>query len=273
MYKNKIALGSAQFGMNYGISNNSGETDPSEVGRILKCCVENNIDSIDTAFAYGRSEEVLGNFDLTRFKIITKFTSQNSVEFQFSESTKRLKLRNIYAYLSHRPLAVRDKDWQFLIQLRESKQVKKIGFSFYEPSEIDEIIKRGFIPDIIQIPFNYLDKRFENKVKELKTTYNTEIHARSVYLQGLFFMDPKTLSPFFNPIRENLERIFNLENKAGCLLNHVISQHFIDKAVIGVNTLDHLKDNLNQLKNSAELQPITVDDSLISFINPLKWPK
>ena len=259
--------------MKYGISNQNTETNSQEVKEILNFSNLNKIDSIDTAFAYGKSEEVLGQCDLGKFKITSKFTSQNSIEKQFSLSLRRLKLKNIYAYLAHQPREVSTSDWSFLNKLKDQSKVKKIGFSFNETSEVDQIMKNGFIPDIVQVPFNYLDNRFEDKIKELKSKYNVEIHTRSAFLQGLFFMNPNTLSTFFNPLKNDLKHISNFDNKAGSLLKYVISKDFIDKVVIGVNNLSQLEQNINQMQTAQILDPIVSGNTLNECLNPSKWPK
>ena len=63
----KIALGTVQFGLNYGISNTNGQVPPEEIARILDYCKLNGIDTLDTAQGYGESEKVLSQFDLSSF--------------------------------------------------------------------------------------------------------------------------------------------------------------------------------------------------------------
>ena len=272
----KIVIGSAQFGLKYGISNSKGKTQIKEVDKILTFCNLNGIDSIDTAYAYGESEEVLGKLNVNNFKIISKFipesTSVTSIENQIDTSLKRLKIECIYAYLAHRPLEVSSADWRLLNKLKAEGKFKKIGFSFNEPSEIDYIIKRGFIPDIIQAPFNYLDNRFEEKLRLLKDDYKVEIHTRSVFLQGLFFTDPNSLSPFFNPLKEELVKISKLDKKAGSLLKFVISKDFIDKVVVGSNNLKQLEHNINEIEDAPNLDLILNKNFPSECLIPSKWP-
>ena len=70
--KNKLGLGTVQFGCNYGISNKNGMVELNEVKNILNTACESGIDTIDTAHLYGSSEEVLGQFNLKNFKVVTK---------------------------------------------------------------------------------------------------------------------------------------------------------------------------------------------------------
>lgn len=273
----KIALGTVQFGMNYGISNSTGITETNEVRKILAFCRKNHIDTLDTAYGYGDSEKVLGNFDLSCFKVISKFldyeTSGLKLSEQFEISLKNMKLKKIYGYLAHRPMEVSYGDWKTLLELKEGKKILKIGFSFNLIQEIDLVLRKGFIPDLVQVPFNYLDSRFEDKLKFLKETYNTEIHTRSTFLQGLFFLKPNELSSFFDPIKEALLKIEKIDNKAGALLKYALVQPFVDKVVIGVNLKLQLEQNIEELKqadlikkNSDEVYP---NECLI----PSKWPK
>tara|TARA_Y100001958_G_scaffold159984_1_gene164882 strand:+ start:1903 stop:2736 length:834 start_codon:yes stop_codon:yes gene_type:complete len=273
---NKIIIGSAQFGSKYGISNSEGRTQIGEVDKILKFCNFYGIDSIDTAYAYGNSEEVLGKFDINSFKIISKFIPESttipSIETQINSSLKRLNIEFFYAYLAHRPLEVNLDDWILLNNFKKLGKIKKIGFSFNEVFEVDEILKKGFVPDIVQAPFNYLDYRFENKLKFLKEKYNIEIHTRSVFLQGLVFMNIDKLSSFFDPLKKDLKQISRLKNKAGSLLKFVTSKNFIDKVVVGSNNLKQLKNNIIKIENAQNLKPIINSNFPSKCLIPSKWP-
>ena len=68
----KLALGSVQFGLNYGISNISGKVHESKVLEILNKAKKENINTIDTAILYGDSEAVLGRAGVRNFNVITK---------------------------------------------------------------------------------------------------------------------------------------------------------------------------------------------------------
>ena len=83
---NKIGLGTVQFGMDYGVSNTKGKTPDIEVSKILEYAKKEGLLYIDTAEAYGCSEEVLGRNDLSGFRIISKFLPRMS--------TSKLKFQN-----------------------------------------------------------------------------------------------------------------------------------------------------------------------------------
>ncbi len=101
-YNDKIALGTVQFGINYGISNTHGKTNANEVNDILTFAKEVGINTLDTAYAYGDSEQVIGNIPISNdYKIITKYSGSKGVDKEFKDSIDRLKQRMIYGYLFH----------------------------------------------------------------------------------------------------------------------------------------------------------------------------
>ncbi len=262
----KLALGTAQFGLDYGISNQQGQTSQTEVEQILQVCQKNGINTLDTAMAYGNSEENLGNFDLQNFKVVSKFILEdNSIEILLKESLDNLKSTSIYGYLYHRPLEVEKENWQQLQELKNKQFISKIGFSLNTLDEAGTVLDKGFIPDLIQIPFNIFDDRFKNIATELKDKYNTEIHSRSTFLQGLFFIDASELNEYFKPIKsilENLQETYK-NDLPTYLMQYVLQQDFIDKMVLGVNNKIQLKNNIDTLLNfSAEksLEHIFVED-------------
>lgn len=273
----KIGLGTVQFGIPYGISNKRGLTSENDVSKILKYCKDIGIDVFDTASAYGKSEKVLGNNDLLGFKIVSKFLLQNSAKSitqQIRDSLDNLKIPALYGYMAHRPLELVNKPelWDEMIKLKSQGLVEKIGFSFNEKFEIENILKRGLIPDVIQVPYNYLDNRFEPYMKELKSN-GCEIHTRSAFLQGLFFCELKDLNTFFAEVKPIIQRLQQFGNSLpGLLLKYCTDKPFIDKVIIGVNTLSQLKMNLKKLSLTTKL-PLKTNIINESILIPSKWPK
>ena len=275
--KSKIGLGTVQFGLDYGISNKDGKTSSEEVSRILHYAAKEGLDTIDTASAYGDAEKVLGDNCIDGFRIISKFMppqQEETISSQLTRSLSRLKQQNLYGYLAHRPLDILQNPfhWKELEEIRKKGLVKKIGFSLNEPSELTELLKAGFTPDLIQIPFNYFDRRFQEQIISLKAQ-GCEIHSRSTFLQGLFFVNSNTLHSFFDevkPIIKNLQT--KIENLSGSLLSFVIEQPFIDKVILGVENSAQLKINLNMLGNDQKLPQLEqkISDNILM---PSGWPK
>ena len=274
---NKIGLGTVQFGLSYGISNSKGQTSPYEVKNILKRAKHNKIDVLDSASAYGNAEEVLGQNDLQEFKVVSKFvppSSGESVALQLEQSLRNLSLEKLYAYLAHRPsdLLKHPEHWEELNAFKEAGKILKIGFSLNEPHELEELLNNGFEPDLVQVPYNYFDRRFENGIVKLRRN-GCEIHTRSTFLQGLFFMDPEDLGIFFDQIKPLLIELQKKRSMLpGQLIKFVIEKPFIDKIILGIETEKQLKENINSIEPAMSLPPLKqmISDELLI---PSKWPK
>jgi len=221
---------------------------------------------------------ILGQNNLSKFRVITKFIDTSSHENfvnQIKCSFQKLRLENLYAIMAHRPLVfIENHDyWNFLSDLKGEGKINKIGASFNSVQELDSLLDKGIHLDIIQVPYNILDRRFENYMKQLKGM-GTEIHTRSTFLQGLFFCDLSSLDDFFNPLKEYLAYLQTWkEELPQLLLSNVINKSFIDKVVIGVNNSKQLLDNVQNLEdNSKKIIPHNneLDEALIT---PSMWPK
>jgi aryl-alcohol dehydrogenase-like predicted oxidoreductase len=275
---NKIGLGTVQFGLPYGISNKNGQTSHLEVKQIIDYATNIGIRYIDTAYGYGEAEEVIGQNDLSKFRIISKFAlleSNETLEDQLSISLKRLNLKSIYGYMAHIPLSLLDDDklWNDLLRLKSEKKVEKIGYSLNSPLELEQLLSKDRIPDIIQVPYNYFDNRFKDQLIELKKN-GCEIHTRSCFLQGLFFSDTTTLSSHFDAVKPiiNSLQTQEKENLSGALLKTILSHDFIDVVVIGVENLDQLKINIQNIETSSILEPLNKHFT-DKILMPSNWPK
>lgn len=273
----KLGLGTVQFGTRYGISNTTGKTPVEEVKKVLEVARQNGIELIDTASAYGSAEKVLGQNDLSSFRVVSKFMppDQNqTVSHQLKQSLIELRLDSLYGYLAHRPdhLAKNSKIWEELQSLKRDKFIQKIGFSLNSPKELLNLLQKNIQPDLIQVPYNYFDRRFHELMIELKEN-GCEIHTRSVFLQGLFFMDIEQLDPYFAeliPLIDDLQR--NFENLQGALLKFVLQQPFVDTLVMGVENSEQFIQNLNSVSEADEL-PKMDKNITESILVPSNWPR
>ena len=207
---NKLALGTVQFGMKYGIANDSNTFPQSEIKEILKLAALKNINTIDTAISYGSSEKNLGKEKLDTFNVITKLKSLPNnkrnislwVEKEINSSLKRLNQKKVYGLLLHNTMDLigvnGNKIYDALLELKEKNLISKIGISIYSPDELDIIISK-FKIDIVQSPFNVFDTRLQDSgwMKELYDM-NIEIHTRSTFLQGLLLMHEEKIPSKFS---------------------------------------------------------------------------
>ena len=281
----KLALGTVQFGIDYGVANTKGQVQIEEVHAILNYAQKNGVNTLDTASSYGNSEEVLGKFVVNDFKIITKTTSikkgVNEVVRNFHQSLKNLKQQKVCGLLIHDINEIEHKRFDALfIELARLKQqglVKKIGASVYNSQQIDYLLD-NFSIDLIQLPINILDQRLiSNDILIKLKKHNVEIHARSAFLQGLLLMSTDTIPSWFNPIKDTL-KLFHKEAKKQNLtklqlaLGFVQSLTEIDKVVVGVDSLKQLYEIINASSvkvNAVELSNISINDPI--FLNPSNW--
>lgn len=287
MNEHKLILGTVQFGLPYGINNIAGQPNTQEVFSILNKAYEYGIKTIDTAAAYGNSEQLIGEFlkknPEKQYKIITKIsTKDNGFENSLTRSLSSLNVDSIDTVLFHsysdfkQNIQSQEKD---IIRLK-GKLFKKIGVSVYDNNEIIELIENDLI-DIVQTPFNLLDN--ESQRGELFRALKDKgkiIHTRSSFLQGLFFMNKeripiglRELQPFLDDVKE-LARQYHI-NLQTLSLNYVLSKNFINGVLFGVDNLNHLQDNLHNINQKLPAELITSIDRLHVknniLLNPSKW--
>jgi len=279
----RLALGTVQFGLNYGISNTHGQTGFDEVKKILQKAAQLGIDTLDTARGYGDSEQVIGNCNSKSFKIVSKFPgtvhSIEELKVSLKMSLLNLQTGSLYAYMAHDADALLKNPvlWESLKELKEAGAVQKIGYSLYNPDQLQQLLQMKCLPGIVQLPYNFIDRRFEKYFPLLKSL-DCEVHVRSVFLQGLFFLQPASLTTFFEPVKPLLlllrER-FKSENEiAGFLMNFILRTSSIDKLVFGVNTLAQLEENISNLQLTAAEKQFNWDEPVpLDILMPNKWPK
>lgn len=283
---NKIGLGTVQFGLDYGVNNKTGKISSKEAGKILKYALTSGIDTIDTAYNYGDSEEVIGNFILRNkadFNIISKVPSSNpkEVDLYLNQTLSKLKQDWLYGYLIHDFNSfLQNKEILSEIQKYKDKKIKKIGFSLYYPSELEYLFNNNISFDIVQIPFNIFDQRF-NKLLPILKKRNVEIHTRSVFLQGLVFKQISELEGIFVKLEDKLTALCLLSVQSditvsSLCLNFALLNPYIDKVIIGVDSLNNLKENIKNVENHNKVKKIYSKLSLFSESNediilPTNW--
>ena len=196
----KLALGTAQFGLDYGIANQGGRVSLEEGRTILAEAGRSGIDTLDTAIAYGESERVLGQIGVGGFRVVSKLPKmpdderdvEGWVERQVTGSLSRLGIMKLYGLLLHYPAQLHEKNGRDLcLALRSAKEkglVEKTGVSIYAPDELEELLA-SCDADLIQAPLNILDQRLISSgwLRRLQSM-GVEVHVRSIFLQGLLLM-------------------------------------------------------------------------------------
>ncbi len=277
MQVKKLGLGTVQFGMPYGISNAQGQTSAEEVRKILLAASGHGITVLDTASAYGNAETVLGKNDLQKFNIVSKYMTPStgkSIEQQLQQSFAHLQVQKLYGYLAHRPAGILSdaRQWKTLKDLQQQGLIEKIGFSLNTVEELKALLNKGYIPELVQVPYNYFDNRFENSMIALKEK-GGEIHTRSAFLQGLFFKDTNTLPAFFDVVKPLIKRVQQqTHNISGALLHFAAGRSFIDKVIVGVENAQQLLINIRDLQLGIDLDNNKTDIPE-QILMPSNWPK
>ena len=283
----RLILGTAQFGMIYGL-NNKKRISLKTIKSIINGARKNNVKFLDTASSYGDCEKVLGKIGVSDFSIISKVMIknigiQNPNEWlakSIKKTLNNLKVKKLYGLLIHNPLFLKKnkkkKFFKSLKALKDTGLVKKIGFSVYDPDNLDELFKE-YKFDIVQLPINIIDRRFEKSswLKRLKKN-NIEIHARSVFLQGLLLNKSLRKIKYFKKWQKLWNNYYewiksnNLKPLNSCL-NYVSSIPELTKIVVGVDSYSHLQEILKYKSRSKLIFPEYLQSNDINLVNPSKW--
>ena len=285
----KLALGTVQFGLDYGVANTIGQVDKNEVKKILTFAKQEGINTLDTAIGYGDSEKYLGQAGMDGWNVITKLpeikAEHSDIDFwvnsQINNSLLHLNVLSVSGVLLHRPLQLLEKNglrlWSSLEDLKERGIVKKVGFSVYEPDDLDKLWEAGFLPDIVQAPYNIFDQRLKDSGWLSKLNSNKiEVHTRSVFLQGLLLMSSDKRPKYFskwNNIFDEWDLWLKINNISGieAALNFVLSEDLIDKIIVGVDSKTQLSEIISASKNYTSDVPKILNTTDDMLINPSLW--
>ena len=274
----RLILGTAQLGTKYGIANKTGIPSLEEIDQLFKICKSNGIDFCDTANAYGNSQNVVFSKGM---KIITKLYLNNVYQTRqdINNLIGEFGVDELDTILVHNTesLITDEKNWDELKRVKELKEIR-IGFSVYTPQEVLSLIEKEIIPDVVQIPYNLFDRKFDSILKELKDL-NIEIHARSLFLQGLFLLNlsevPNNLNLLIEPLKAYSKFCgFNIHEKIKNALHFVLYNPLIDKLIVGVEKPSQLLE-LIDCYNSFEGEEVKFDYKFNLYqkalFNPSKW--
>jgi len=288
----KIALGTVQFGIDYGISSTNGQVRPEEVRNILSYARSQNIDLLDTAPAYGSSEQVLGEANVQNFKIVTKTRHFDKAEIgidevilmkkDFYHSLEDLKQDSVYGVLVHNADDLlkpgSQKLFDQLESLKQTEKIKKIGVSVYDNKQLQSILENFDIDAANSILVTILNLEIVKAVELTLQNRGVEVHARSVFLQGLLLMSEQNRPSKFKHWSAlwkiwhdwlNDNQITALEAR----IRYAISIPEISKVLVGVDTTKQLKEILTASSGDLPNIPseLFIDD--VDLLNPSSWSK
>lgn len=264
----RLCLGTVQFGQDYGINNQNGKPNKSQVFKILEYAYDQGIQTFDTAFAYGEAQKILGEFIKmgnygNDIKVYTKIkanlfgkdedANKKTIEEVGIKALEELNLEKIEGIMLHN-----DKDLllpgvaEGLQKIKEMGIVKEIGISSYSIDIVKQGINNEMI-DMVQMPFNVFDRRMLEQL-DRKEQEKLNLFARSLFLQGLLLMNEKRIPKYMKRATKYVIKFHNIcysyemtpvEVAFAFGFNH----KNVNKIVFGVDTLEQLKKNIEIAKS------------------------
>jgi len=287
----RLALGTVQFGLPYGVANTQGQVSYDQAEAMLGAMRTAGIDTIDTAIAYGEAETVLGRIGISGFRLVSKLPALREPELAVDDwvvahveaSLERLRVPRLGGLMLHAPddlLGPHGSDLaRGMRRARDAGLAERIGLSVYSPEQLATLVDR--LPlEIIQIPLNIFDRRFvETGWLDRLVAEDVEVHARSVFLQGLLLMPSDRISSKFAPFRSLIDRwhSWTASDAAGgrstveACLAHVASYAGISRLVVGADSLAQLQDIINAASSAPLRAPESLSSPATSLINPAQW--
>lgn len=273
----KLGLGTVQFGQAYGVSNTRGQVSGEDVGTILAHAALAGVKVLDTAANYGEAETVLARQNLAPFRTVTKTISvKNGVEAVVARARQSAASLKADTLLVHAVADLEHPDlWPALQRLKAEGVFRKVGISAYVADDPAALAAR-FKPDTMQLPFSLLDQRLlgDGTLARLKNL-GVEVHARSLFLQGLLFLEQ--LPEKLRPVEGALAEIRNKIRRAGstplaAALSFALSRPQIDIGLVGVTQLSELEEILAAAAHpvhSLDWPALALHDDIA--LTPSRW--
>ena len=278
-----LVLGTAQFGMEYGVANRTGTPDESRVAEILDQAYISGIRILDTAAAYGESENALGRVGVSGWEVMTKVPSLSGLsDDQLDEAVYGSVLRSLDCLKIDCLSAVLFHDHRDMIgergrrvlgameRLRAENHVRSLGVSIYTSSDLEGLEHAK--TQIVQAPFNVLDQRI------LGSNLSAELHVRSVFLQGLLLMTPRVRPAYFGRWNGLLTRFEERVHDSGLdpvafCLGFAAQQPAVAKCVVGVEHPDQISGILAAFEGgwNAEIEAEDLASIDLDLIDPRRW--
>lgn len=293
----QLCLGTAQFGLAYGITNTNGQVSEAEIEQILIEANKAEICWLDTAQAYGNAEEVLGRQlpAAHEFRLISKLPAQPQPMFTaqdveawdqaFHKSCQRLGVQSLDALLLHESADLGKPGGGYLeawlLNLRQQGLVQRVGVSIYEAEDLDEV--NPALLDLVQLPLSLYDQRLLNDGTLARLRDNgTVVHARSIYLQGLL-LTPAAQWPRWvsSEVRIHQQALEALAEQRGCsmidlALGFARDQPDLEAVVLGVCRARELSELLHAWEaispwQEGEWRTWALQD--LRILDPRCWPR
>tara|TARA_B100000965_G_scaffold75930_1_gene60183 strand:+ start:19680 stop:20540 length:861 start_codon:yes stop_codon:yes gene_type:complete len=284
----RLILGTVQLGTKYGINNSDGQPKSNESLNILEKAFSLGIRNLDTAEVYGDAYKVIKKyhkkFPLKKFNIFDKSSYEEPKSFKnkIINKLELLNIDNFEGYMFH-SLDIFKKNqaiYDEIVNIKKQGLIKNLGISIYTDEQINEALRSNFDFDFIQMPFNVLDnhnlrKDAINRLNE----QNIEIHVRSIFLQGLFYMDENSLPKKLLPLKKYILKIKKLCTESGCSIDELLMHYpkqkkYVSKIIFGVDNINHLTKNIASYNKELKISMNIIDEIQVKnkkLLNPSIW--
>lgn len=297
-----LSLGTVQLGLSYGINNAGGKPSVETAHAILNCAMENGINTLDTAAAYGDSEEVIGGWLKTKDPaehpfVVTKVPSKldhssfealyNSMKAYVESSKVRLGMDQLPLLLLHTGddyFCDKENIVKAFDKLKADGDIKLAGISVYSHHNYAEVAESGL--DAVQIPLNIFDwTQIDNGGLKKLHDAGMMVFVRSVYLQGLVFKKPEDIEPHMDFCREPLRKYIALCEKynlgpAELAISYASSLKEVTSLVLGCENVEQVKSNIDLFGRTVQLTDAQLKEIHDTFegidrrvIDPNYWKK
>ena len=277
----RLALGTVQFGLAYGVSNQAGKVRDDELTAILSLARQLGIDTLDTAQAYGDAEQRLGVQQTTDFSIVNKLApgvQAAQVKQLIEGSLQQLRRTRLDGLLLHRSQDATPELFSALLEQQQQGKVGKLGVSVYSPEELEQWLALGYPLQLVQLPANLLDQRFlRSGWLDRLQALGCEIHVRSLFLQGLLLMSPPQRPKQFQAFSQALARLDNWRSHLDPLdkaLSLITALPQVSRFVVGVchaQELAAIAASYQHLHSLPDSELASLASSEPQLINPGLW--
>lgn len=298
----RLTLGTAQLAAGYGATRRGpGAPSAAAVARLLEAARELGLRRIDTAADYGDAERLLGAAGLDGFTVDSKLpalppaldqTDAGSiaswVREQVERSLERLRMPSLAALLLHRPTVLTMPAGSAIVaavgRLQQEGLVGQFGASVYDADEALALADVAPGLGIIQAPVSAVDRRIlAPHIVQRLAAVGVELHARSLFLQGLLLVGPscrpnwaRAFDDALRPWDDWVERnTLGTQASAGAALGFVLSRPEVARVVVGVEDAEQLRATVGSLTELPEGLAETLPDEVAvrnpDVIDPRRW--
>jgi aryl-alcohol dehydrogenase-like predicted oxidoreductase len=289
----RLGLGTAQFGFDYGVANFNGQLSALEISKILTRAASVGVGVLDTAPAYGESEQILGAClkETWDFRLITKTTPIKQelineshirdMSQTFENSLTRLNRNQIDTLMVHHAEDILARGgvniFKKMQEWKQEGKIKKIGVSVYDSIQIERIYERWHF-DVVQLPISVYDQRLiqDGSLKRLASA-GVEVHARSIFLQGILLMSSAMMPSYFSAFTRHHNRYLSFLNQSEitaveAAIAFVKNCSEITNLIIGVSSEHDFDECIAAFASNRHIDLAEYAIRDVGFIDPRRWP-